>query len=1269
MTTRYSAFGWGLANGKSKSKSTELPTKVQHGNADLVRRKKRRITLGLAVGFALCVLFSLPLSAQNNADLAGTVRDSSGSVIPHADLKLTNEDTGVIRTAPADGTGIYSFPNIQPGIYDLSVSAAGFQPQKKTGITIHVADNVQINFDLQVGAASATVTVTAEQQSLETADAANGQVIDRQFMNNMPLINRSALDLAFLAPGVTQPPSSTYGNTSNTSAPYLTANNFVSDGSRNATSDVLIDGITTQETVTSGFNLFASYTPSVDAIQEFKVQQTNFSAEYGFSGATVTNLVTRSGTNQFHGSLFEFIRNNKLDANTYFANQAGIGLPPLHENIFGGTFGGPVFKNRTFFFFDYEGTRSSQLSTSLAGVPSTAEKGGDFGELCGGDGPNGPAPGATFDGNGLCSNPNGQLWDPFTGVYSASAGGPVRSGYIPYNNLATYTSPGNPKLNGTGGQVGAGVGNLMDPVALKLMSYYPTPNRFVGQSSYNPYINYVSAGATILNNNQWDLKIDQHFSDRDMLSARYSHRGTFLHSPYCYPNDEADPCTQGPEDSSAHLFALNYNHVFSATTVLSFTYGLTRTARFLQTIKGDYPNMDPVKDLGMPSYIDDSGTKAWPAIGIGADAGGPYLDPAGNSQSLGTGVWSYLKDGQDTHDLLVTLSHLQGRHELKFGSEFRFHQFNDGQPGTPAGYYGFDYIGTSQQPWSGGGDAMASFLIGTTPGDWGQYQMPVFLATQNFAWAGFAQDNFHASPKLTVNVGLRYDLTMPATERHNKMNWVDPNVASTLQAPAGYSAFKGGDEFASSSQPSDYNADYKNFGPRVGLAYSLNDKTVLRTGYGIYYAPSPVAADADVADVQGFSQTTTWQNTYQGDGATPWGRLSNPFPNGILYPTGSSLGLLTDVGFTAQGPVRTFNATPYEQSWSFEIQRALPSNMLADASYIGKKGTYLNFGASGLYNLNHLSDQVLSYSPTQIADMLTYVPNPYASTIGAVAPTSPLASSTVQAYELQLPYPQFQSFLVESPPWGNSIYHALQLRLQKRMSNGLQLLVTYVWSKSIDNASVPGNGSDFLGGGTSTVLDPNNLKLERSLSEFNIPQVFQFSYTYQLPFGRGQHFAANVNPIVNGFIGGWQTNGIWRFDDGQPIVPGLSGGQAMPTFGQRAQATGVLKRNHGSNWLNQYFANPTVVQIPAPYTLGNMSRTISLTNPGTANASLSAFKNFSLDAIREGAYMEFRLESFNTFNHPQFCGPSASVGSSTFGVVSCQANQPRQVQGALKVNF
>jgi hypothetical protein len=471
--------------------------------------------------------------------------------------------------------------------------------------------------------------------------------------------------------------------------------------------------------------------------------------------------------------------------------------------------------------------------------------------------------------------------------------------------------------------------------------------------------------------------------------------------------------------------------------------------------------------------------------------------------------------------------------------------------------------------------------------------------------------------------------------------------------------------FTNSSVRTNFDTDYRDFQPRFGLAYSLNDKTVVRAGYGIYFDPSRASASANSVEVKGFRQTTPWVNTYQGDGATPWGRLSNPFPNGVLLPPGRSLGLLTDVGFQASGPDRSLNATPYEQSWSFGIQRSIPWNVVVEANYIGKKGTHLYFG--GAAEMNHLGPQEEHYSAAQITALNTFVPNPFFGII--TDPNSPLSGPQVPEYQLQLPYPQFTSFFVISPPWGNSIYHAFQLRVEKRFSNGLQFLVTYVNSKSIDNGSIPSNGGSFLGGNSSVILNPNNLALQRGLSQFDIPQVWQFSYVYQLPIGRGKRFAGGINPVLNAIIGGWQTNGIWRFDNGQPIILGLSGGQALPGYGQRPQLTGVPRRNHGSNRLTQYFADNSVFQVPAAYTLGNAPRTLSLRNPGTANASLSVFKEFPISKVREGMRLEYRLESFNALNHPQFCGPNTAVGSGSFGTTTCQANSPREVQMALKLYF
>jgi hypothetical protein len=1227
---------------------------VDHGGVEQkekqmhIRIRNQRAWNALLSACVLCLWLSLPLSAQY-AHVSGTVRDTSGAVIPGAALKLNNQATGVSHSAQTNTSGLYSFPDVQAGTYNISTSAQGFQSERRVGLTLNVADHLQVDFELKIGQVAESVTVTDRPELLNAANSVTGQTVDRKFINDLPLITRSAFDLAFLAPGVTQAPALAYGQTASGGGYGLMSNDFVSNGSRNATSDILIDGITTNEMVSGGLYTFATYTPSVDAVQEFKVQQSNFSAEYGFSGATIVNVVTRSGANDFHGSGFEFLRNNKLDANNFFNNANGINLPALRQNIFGATVGGPIKRNRAFFFFDYEGTRIRSLETARAGVPSAAEKKGDFGELC-------PESGGAFSSSGMCSNPNGQLWDPYSGVYSASAGGAVRSAYIPFNNMATYMSPGSPRLNGTGYQLPAVPGNLIDPVAQKMMQYYPDPNVGVGTPGYDRFNNWIGSGSALTNNDQWDAKIDQRFSDSDSLSARYSVRKTLQRSMNCFGN-LADPCSSGPQDSTAHLFSLNFTHIFSPSTVLSLSYGLTRSARFYQSNTADYPQTDPVKLLGMPSYIETSGVLQLPSVLINE-----YGTLNGNT-SIGNVAWGYLKDGQTTHDLLAALSKVTGKHELKFGGEFRMRRFGNGQPGTPAGEFVYDYNGTSQMPWTGGGDAMATFLTGTSLDSWGQYEVPAFLMTQNFEWAGYVQDNYRVSDKLTVNVGLRYELVLPATERYNRLNWVDPNAASPVQAP-GFPNLKGAEIIADSNHRSAYGTDFRDFEPRIGLAYRLDSKTVLRTGYGIYYDMSAANASADAVNAQGFVQKTPWTTTYQGDGATPWGRLSDPFPGGVELPPGRSLGLWTNVGLNPAGPDPAMNVTPYEQSWSFGLQRSMPWGVMVDADYIGKKGTHLYFG--GAQNLNHLGPEVEHYSQAQITALNTLVPNPFYGII--TDPTSPLSNPTVAEAQLQMPYPQFKSFTVTSPPWANSSYNAFQLTVEKQFAKGLQFLVTYANSKSLDDESIPSNGGSFLGGSSSAILDPNNLALQRSLSAFDIPQVLQFSYVYQLPFGHNRPFLRNLHGVLNGILGGWQTNGMWRFDNGMPLQLALSGGQPLPGgYGQRPDLNGVPERNHGSDWLNQYFANPEIFSVPAPYTLGTAPRNLSLRAPGTSNATLSLFKDFSLSSKREGMRLQYRLESFNALNHPQFAAPNTTVGTASFGKITSQANLPREVQMALKL--
>ncbi len=1198
--------------------------------------------------FLCLLLLSTAIWAQlYTSTVSGLITDPSGAVIPNTQARLVDEQKGFSFTAASDTTGRYLFRNVPPGSYKLSVQAEGFQPQQQSGIKVDINQNVTVNFSLPVGSTSQTVEITGAAPVLSTQDAVTGQVVDRKFINDLPLVSRSIGDLAFLTPGVTEVDTTCMG---------CTANNFISNGSRNATADILMDGVTTTNFEQNSGILFPLYTPSVDAVEEFVVQESNFSAEYGFTGATVMNMVIRSGTNQFHGSAYDFLRNQVMDANNFFNNAADVPIPGLKKNNFGGTIGGPIKHDKTFFFFDYDGTRQETLSTFTAGVPSAAERTGNFGELC-------THAGGTFDPNGMCSVAAGQLWDPYTGVYNASLGGPERSGYIPFDNLITYMSPGN---SAPYGQLPARPGNLIDPVAYKLMQYFPLPNIGVGTSAYNPYTNWQGSAAAQGVANQFDIKIDHRFNDHDLFAARYSRAWSPGPAPpNCYGN-VADPCTSGPSPSDSNLVAINHTHTFSPNLLLTLSYGLARFYVFSQTIAAEsqYKGLGPVSTLGMPDYMNTAGIPQIPAIILGN-----YTEPSGSGGqlvNLGTQPWSYEREGTETHELLSTLNWIKGTHDLKFGFEGRMHRTSYTQPGTPAGYFPFDFTGTSEYPYSGGGDALASFMTGVGgPGStgMGQYEVPNYVSTQSFQYGAFVQDNWKVNRKLTLNIGLRYDINTPRSERYNRMNGLDPYIVSPVTAP-GLGTLYGGEIFMSPSNRNNFVTEYGDVGPRFGFAYQLFNKTVLRGGYGIFYSTvKSGASGTGPLGWQGYDEITPWFPLNPSNGATPYGRLSDPFPTGVLLPPGGSLGLLNDVGLTAQGPIASIDsANPYEQSYSFDIQHELPSNILFDVGYIGKKGTHLYFGGAG--GLNYLGPQIEQYNSSQIASLLTYVNNPFYGII--TNPSSALSSPTYPAYQFQVPHPQFINFAGEDPPWANSIYNALQLKAEKRFSHGLQFLVTYVWSKSIDDASTTGGAVVWLGGITH-LADPNNRALERGLSTWDIPSVLQFSYTYELPIGKGKPLLGNANPVVNAILGGWQTNGIWRFNDGRPEILYLSGGQSLPTYGSQQPDISAPLQCASSNILTQYFANPNAVSVPPPFTLGTAARTeAGCRQPGQANANLSLFKDFSLAKLREGARLQFRLETYNAFNHPQFSGPNTTVNGGSFGVITSTANSPREVQAALK---
>jgi hypothetical protein len=1208
----------------------------------------------------LALLLAVPAGVFAQAyfgTVTGVLTDQSGAVLPEAKVILTDQNKGYTFNANSDSGGRYLFRSIPPGVYSVTAEMQGFAKTVRTGIRVNVNQNATADLSLKVSGSSQTVEVNAQAQALDSQDATTGLVVDRKFINDLPLIDRNVMDLTMLTPGVTEADDQCVG---------CGGTNFVSNGSRNATADILMDGATITNFEPNGGVTEMTYTPSSEAVDEFRVEQSNFSAEYGFSGASVVNMITRSGTNSFHGSGYDFIRNKIADSNSWFGNLNGDPLPSVHRNNFGGTIGGLIFKNKTFFFFDYDGTRASNLGTYQAGVPSDAERNdGDFGEVC-------TAQGGTFDDTGMCSVAQGQIWDPFSGTYQQVEGfgsGAVRSAFIPYNNIGAYTSPGSPNPNLPPSlQPQGGAGNLIDPVAKKMMQLFPEPSATMANPTI--YDNWSAAGAGHYPNDQYDIKIDHRFSEKNLLSGKYSHQWSASTSFNCF-NNFADPCAGGPNHSTANLFTLNDTHTFTNTLLLAATLGFTRGAFRQSAYNGEGGVTDPLSTLGFPSYLNSNGFMGVPSTFIG----GGYYSAA--FTSMGGDPYGNYKQGKDSGQVGVSLSKVLGEHEMKFGFEARQHQMNYIQTESPNGNFNFDTSGSSGCFYDlslCGGDGMASFMMGRSSSNY--YEIQDEPATEDRQYAWFVQDNWKVNHKLTLNLGLRYDVSMPRTERHNRQNWLDLKVQSPLQV-AGNAGFTrtlyGGEVFANSNQRRIINDDWKDIQPRFGFAYQINSLTVVRGGYGIYYSqPRSGATGVQPYVSGGFKQGTSAILTYNNDGATPYVRMSDPFPSGLLLPPGSTLGLNTDLGYSAAGPLRNVTNNPYEQSWSFGFERQLPAKVLVSAIYAGKKGTHLYF--SGANWINHLGVEAESLSTDDKDALTNYVDNPFAGVI--TDPGSDLYYDQVPAYYLDLPYPQFpRGVSVDAPPIANSTYHALQLTAEKRYSNGLQFLASYVWSKSIDDASVPDDNTTWLGSFTS-IQDPNKPWLERSLSTFDIPAVLQLTYTYDLPVGRGKAFLNHMPAVLDAVVGGWKTNGIWRVADGRPLAMGLADGNPLPTYGQRPNITGRPKRTHGSasasptSWINSYFANPEVFVKPDPYVLGNAPRVTGLVrSPKSFTSNLSMEKELSLAKIHEGMSFELRLEAENALNHPVFGTPDTSVDDPNFGIISYTSNGPRQVQLGGKVTF
>jgi len=1014
---------------------------------------------------------------------------------------------------------------------------------------------------------------------VNTVNPSLGQVIENRRIVDLPLNGREPFSLATLAPGVLPPPS--------TSLVHLGGAVPSINGAANFTSEVAIDGMPNTTPRNSGRNSFLIYTPSVDAVAEFKVETNALSAEYGRFNGGVISVVTKSGTNQLHGTAYEFHRNSAMDANTFFNNRAGLPLGALRRNQFGFTLGGPVIlprlyngKNKTFFFGDMELFRESQLATSSSTVPTALERRGDFSQ--------------TRTGAGASIT----IYDPATTQIQGNA-----AQRLPFPGSVIPPT----RING---------------VAARLAEFYPAPsnNRVVG--------NLDRSASRSNQTNSGDIRLDHNWTDMNRTFVRFSIQNPFVGEPNFFGNigNPSNP----PLTQYRRSFALQDTHTFSPTLILNLNYGLSHMFGTRQ----DWSHGFDVTTVGMAAnYRDAQQVRALPVSSIAGMSG------------IGNGVRNY--STQLSHTLQGSLTKIAGAHSLKFGADWRQYFINQLQNTRGSGTLSFSQAftqgpnGFQASPTAGFG--FATFLLGIPTGS--VANQPA-VAAKNTYFALFLQDDWRLTRKLTVNLGVRYDLNYPRTERYNRISVFDLDAPSSIQGRVpGYTNLRGAMLFRNDGDRGLTTLDRSNIGPRVGFAYTLRPATTLRGGYGIFYGLSATDASGPSGGFSdGFTGVTDIVATL--DGVTPIVSLSNPYPNGTNAPlSGNQLTAAVQLGQSHQSALISL-VTPYFQNWNLSVQQGLGNNLIVEAAYAANKGTKTSQGS---VNLNSLTaeQRLLGAVNNQL------VANPFAATI--MDRTSPLSQPTITRGQLLRPYPQYLDFFAVFPAIGNSIYHSFQMRVERRFSKGFTLLGALTVAKSINDTSQDGVGP------STGIQDPTNLRLERSLDPQDVSRRVVLSGVWELPIGRKKTLGKSWPRPLDLIAGGWQINGIASFQSGYPLVMSSTGAPRPNRVSKGEPVIGPIQQN-----LARAF-DTTAFAVPAAFTYGNSSRTApDMRTHGVSNFDLSLFKYFD---IVERVRAQLRFEAFNAFNRVQFAAPGTQAGTAGFGVILASANTSRQLQVALKIVF
>jgi len=1184
-----------------------------------------RLLLLLLVAIGLVA--SVPIVAQSGrGTLAGTVKDANGAFIPGAavDLKETNTGSGYSTKSTAEG--LFTFSELPPGSYTLTVTAPGFESYTQSGIDVEVASTSTVTASLKVGSQSATISVNSDASHLETDSTDVGFSMSPQVLESLPLPFggeiRNPLEFAALAPGF----AGTMSN--NPSSPP--SGNFKLSGGQTGGEDILLDGATTE---LASANMQVTYNFSVEAVSEFKVMTNTFDAQFGSASGGVVNLVSKQGTNTLHGSAYDLLKNSVLDANSwtndYQNAQAGKDIyktPTDTQNDFGASVGGPVRipwlyngRDKTFFFFNYEGFRQENGGTSLLSAPTQAMLGGDFSALLNPIVVNGQ----TF--------PAHILYD-----YSTCTGA---------NQGQTCQAYANNKITEAADSVFA--------AASKVMPSAPS-------TATTPYFNINDVSSNHEQADQWSIRGDENINARNKISASY-----FTGNMPYISTQSLGPLYTGGNIQGNKYVRVGYDFIISPTMLNHFNAGFTRRHR-LETsgeggFGGDWATKFGLKGVG--DSVFPKLTYNYPGNGI-------------NSPSDGDSVFN---DNVFQYDDAVSWQ--KGRHNIRFGGEFRAAQFNLGILTGSAGQFGFGTGPTSTPTDGNSGFGFASFYRGAASSAY--IDIPQINGWRAKYLAFFGADDWKVNNKLTLNLGLRYDMPIPVTEAQNRMSYVDPTLANPGAGglPGAY-VFEGSGtgRLGGDSPQSIFK---KAFGPRVGLAYAVDPNTVIRAGYGIYFSTQRVGGFAE-NDSQGFFSSYTYPNSASPQAPVVVLSQITAYPGNLppfIDPTvmnGQSNALFLESKVDRPGTI---------QNWTLDVQRQLPFQTIVDVSYVGAHGDHLQ---AFMHDPNQGNPANMSRGACLQVQVSNQAGN--AACTGQSVVAAPYAGFTGSVSQALRPFPQYGTVTVDSAtmddPFGDYTYDALQAQVTKRTSAGLTVLASYSWSKNITNAdSEYPSEAGWEGNDAAGALNTYNLKPEKALSQFDIPQRVVLAWTYDLPFGKGRQFANQGGP-VNVLVGGWKIAAVQKYQSGTPLSvssPGWTSG----IFAGGEGATGSSSRPNivpgvNPNGVSKNFVygkslrfNPAAF-TPAPnFTFGNAPRAL-----GNVRELFNTSEDFNvtkaIPMFTERVHTDFRVEFFDVFNRHRFTGFDTSIAcapatqncdTSGEGEGTGLAYGPRNIQGSLRVTF